>query len=181
MAASVSAVSPDCVMPMTRSPSTMTGVAVAELAGHVDHDGHAGPRLQRVGPDQARVVGGAAADDDDPPGVAQDLDGQRARVVEVHAVVADGAVGDRLGQGVRLLVDLLEHERLVARLLGGLLVPVDALDLAVQRRGVRGEELGAVRGDRTISPFSMYCTSRVCARKAGRRRRRRSPPRRGRR
>ena len=49
---------------------------------------------------------------------------------------ARGAVGDRLGDGVGLLVDLLEHERLVAALLGGLLVPVDVRDLALESAAV---------------------------------------------
>ena len=64
--------------------------------------------------------------------VAQDRLVERALVVEVDAVVAQRAVGDRLGDGVGLLVDLLEHERLVAALLGGLLVPVDLRDLALE-------------------------------------------------
>ena len=59
---------------------------------------------------------------------------------EVDAVGAQRAVGDRLGDGVGLLVDLLEHERLVAALLGGLLVPVDARDLALDRRAVGLQE-----------------------------------------
>ena len=60
-------------------------------------------------------------------------------------VAARGAIGDRLGDGVGLLVDLLEHERLVAALLGGRLVPVDVRDLALQRRAVGREELHARR------------------------------------
>ena len=79
------------------------------------------------------MVRGAAGDDDDPPRREQLLVAERALVVEVDAVLADGAVGDRLGERVRLLVDLLEHERLVAALLGGLLVPVDDRDLALDR------------------------------------------------
>ena len=48
------------------------------------------------------------------------------------------AVGQRLGHGVGLLVDLLEHEGLVAALLGGLVVPVDLVDLALDRAAVDG-------------------------------------------
>ena len=72
---------------------------------------------------------------------------QRARLVEVDAVLAQRAVGDRLGDGVGLLVDLLEHERLEAALLGGLLVPVDLLDLALERRAVGQQEARAVGRD----------------------------------
>ena len=61
----------------------------------------------------------------------------RPELAEVDAVGAHGAVGDRLGDRVRLLVDLLEHERLVAALLGDVGVPVDVLDRALDRRAVR--------------------------------------------
>ncbi len=63
---------------------------------------------------------------------------------EVDAAPARRAVGDGLGYGVRLLVDLLEHERLVAALLGGRLVPVHVRDLTLQRSAVGREELHAV-------------------------------------
>ena len=54
------------------------------------------------------------------------------------------ALADRLGDGVGLLVDLLEHERLVALLLGGVGVPVDLDDLALERLAVGGLELDAL-------------------------------------
>ena len=79
------------------------------------------------------------------------------------------AVGDRLGDRVGLLVDLLEHERLVAALLGGLLVPVDGLDRPRStRRAVGGREARRRRGA-TIDDLVVLddCTSRVWARKAG--------------
>ena len=53
-------------------------------------------------------------------------------------------LADRLGDRVGLLPDLLEHERLVALLLGRVLVPLDLLHLALDRRAVAGEERGAV-------------------------------------
>jgi hypothetical protein len=65
----------------------------------------------------------------------------------VHAVVAQRAVGDRLGDRVRLLVDLLEHERLEAALLGGLVVPLDLVDLARDLGPVGLEERRALRRD----------------------------------
>ncbi len=49
-------------------------------------------------------------------------------------------VADRLGDGLRLLVDLLEHERLEARLLRALVVPVERHRLVVDRRAVGGVE-----------------------------------------
>ena len=53
---------------------------------------------------------------------------------EIDAVGVRQAVGDRLGDGVGLLVDLLAHEGRVAALLGGVLVPVDLVGLALDRR-----------------------------------------------
>ena len=80
--------------------------------------------------------------------VAQHVVGDRLAQVEVDAVGAHGAVGDRLGDRVRLLVDLLEHERLVAALLGGLGVPLDRLDRAVDLGSPAGvEQLDAVGRD----------------------------------
>ena len=81
----------------------------------------------------------------------------------------DRAVGDRLGDRVGLLVDLLEHERLVAALLGGLLVPVDLLDLALDSARRRAcMNVDAVRArSTTISPFSMNWTRRVSREEGG--------------
>ena len=144
MAASVSAVSPDWVMPITRSPAPTTGIAVAVLRGDVHLDRDARPLLERVAADQAGVVGGPAGDDDDAVAVAQEGVVDRAEPVEVDAVGADRAVGDRLGDGVGLLVDLLEHERLVAALLRHLLAPVDLVDRALDGLAGGVEELDAV-------------------------------------
>ena len=55
IAASVSAVSPDCVMPMTSSPVADDRVAVALLRGDVHLDRDARPLLDRVAPDQPGV------------------------------------------------------------------------------------------------------------------------------
>ena len=144
IAASVSAVSPDWVMPIDEVARADHRIAVAVLGGDVHLDRDARPLLERVAADQAGVVRGAAGDDDDAVAVAQEGVVDRAELVEVDAVGADGAVGDRLGDGVRLLVDLLEHERLVAALLGDLLAPVDLVDRALDRLAGGGEELDAV-------------------------------------
>ena len=98
-------------------------VAVAELAGQLDLDRQPGPVLDRVLGEQPGVVGGAAGDDEDLVDLAQFLIGQPLLVEHDPAVdeVAEQGVGDRGG----LLGDLLEHEVLVAALLGGGEVPVD--------------------------------------------------------
>ena len=122
-------------------------VAVAVLGGDVHLDRDARPLLERVTADQARVVRRAAGDDDDPLDLAQARVVDRAEVAEVDAVGLRRAVGDRLGHRVGLLVDLLEHEGLVAALLGHLLAPVDLLDLALDALAGGGEELDAVTAE----------------------------------
>ncbi len=93
------------------------------------------------------MVGGAAGDDDDAPAGGEELVGDRAEVAEVHAVAARGAVGDRFGHRVGLLMDLLEHERLVAALLGHFGAPVDVLDGALDARAVGLHEHDVVGRD----------------------------------
>ena len=110
-------------------------VAVAVLGGDVHLDRHPRPLLDRVAADQAGVVGGAAGDDHDPPHAAQEVVVE-LDLGEVDAVVAGQPVGDRLGDRVGLFVDLLQHEGLVAALLGGVLVPGDLLGLALDRVAV---------------------------------------------
>ena len=58
------------------------------------------------------------------------------------------AVADRLGDGLGLLVDLLEHEGLEAALLGALVVPVELRRLVLDGRAVGAPERGALGGDR---------------------------------
>ena len=117
-------------------------VAVAVLRGDVHLDGQARPLLDGVAAHQTGVVARAAGDDDDALRVAQDV---LVDVVgQVDPVRADRAARDGLGDRVGLLVDLLEHEGLVAGLLGRLLVPVDLGDLAVDRLARRRHERDAV-------------------------------------
>ncbi len=98
-------------------------VAVTEFAGQLDLDGQPGPVLDRVLGEQAGVIRGAAGHHEDLVDLAQLLIGE-ALLVEHDAPVdevAEQGVGDRGG----LLRDLLEHEVLVAALLGGRQIPVD--------------------------------------------------------
>ena len=58
------------------------------------------------------------------------------------------AVADRLGDGLGLLVDLLEHERLEAALLGAFDVPVQLDEIVLDRRPVDAAERHALGRDR---------------------------------
>ena len=98
-------------------------VAVDPLARDVGLDREARPLLDDVAADDAGVVRGAARDDHDAAQVL-DLEIGQADALEEELAVAR-AVADRLAHRLGLLVDLLEHERLVAALLGRLVVPVD--------------------------------------------------------
>ena len=84
-------------------------IAVAELAGVLDFDRHAGEFLEQVFADQPRVVARAAGGHDDAVDLAQLLrrEVQAAEVGGGVVVVEPAAhrVGERLG----LLVNLLEH------------------------------------------------------------------------
>ena len=82
------------------------------------------------------MVRGAAGDDHDPAQLAQ-LVLVHAETVLHELAVAD-AVADRLGEALGLLVDLLEHVRLVAGALGDLLVPVDLVHLELDLLAVDG-------------------------------------------
>ena len=121
-------------------------VAVAELGGDIHLDRPPRPPFDRVAADEAGVVGGPAGDDHDAPDVLEELV-RDAEVLELDAVRAEPA-GERLRHRVGLLVDLLEHERVVATLLGLVLVPVDLVDLTLERRAVGRDEARALRGDR---------------------------------
>ena len=64
------------------------------------------------------------------------------------------AVADRLGDGLGLLVDLLEHERLEAGLLGALVVPVELRGFVLDGAAVRALEdraLGPQRDDLSVA------------------------------
>ena len=76
------------------------------------------------------------------------------------------ALADRLRDRLGLLVDLLQHERLVALLLGSLVVPVDLDLLALDLVARHVEEACAFRGDRDDLAVLDDWTRRVWRRKA---------------
>ena len=78
--------------------------------------------------------------------------GAQAQTVEDHLAARTDALDEGVGQRDGLLVDLLEHEGLVAGLLGRLLVPVDLLGLPVDRRAVQSRQFDAVRPDHDDLP-----------------------------
>ena len=118
--------------------------AVAELARDVDLDGQARPLLDQEAPDQARMARRAAGGDADPVDAEQHLVADAG--LELHAAVAE-ALADRVAQCGRLLVDLLEHERLVAALLGGLGVPGHEVLVARDLAPLDAEQRGALGRD----------------------------------
>ena len=129
-------------------------VAVAVLRGDVHLDRQPRPLLDRVAPDQAGVVGGAAGDDHDPAHVREQRLVQRA-LPRPGPPPSPAAVrsADRLGDRVGLFMDLLEHERLIPALLGGVLVPVDRLHRPLQllARGRRDRDaVGAQHDDLVV-------------------------------
>ena len=124
------------------------GIAVDPLARDIGLDRQSRPLLHDVPADDARVVRRAAGDDDDTAEIA-DLLLVEPEAVEHEMPVTD-TVADRLAHRLRLLVDLLEHERLVTALLGRLVVPVDRNH--VGRAAVRAVELRAGRRDRDDVP-----------------------------
>jgi len=123
------------------------GVAVAVLAGVVDFDGEAGEALDHELAGEAGVPGGAAGGDGDLAGVAEvfvgDLHGFEEDFAGVEGDAAEGGVAD----GAWLLVDLLEHEVLVAGLFGLDGVPGDALDFEGEGVGVEVGEGDALLGE----------------------------------
>ena len=131
IAPSVSRVSPDCEMPITSVSGPMHGVAVDPLGGDVRLDRDAPHSSSTYRPTTAAWYAVPHARMTTRRMFAQLLV-REAEALELEPPVPD-TVADRLGDGLGLLVDLLEHERLVAALLGALVVPVE-LDLVVLDR-----------------------------------------------
>ena len=109
-------------------------IPVHPLGRNVELDRNAGPLLDDVAAYHARVVGRPACHEDDALELFDVLAGH-VEALEDERAVPD-AVADRLGDGIGLLVDLLQHERLVARLLGALVVPVELDGLVLGRAAV---------------------------------------------
>src|SRR4051795_7015269 len=127
------------------------GIPVTPLACDVRLDGDTGPLLDDVATDDGSVIGGAAGDDHDATEIL-DLELVQADALE-HELAAPRAIADRLPHCFRLLVDLLEHEGLVAALLGDLVVPVHRLDVLVLDLAFVVEEPCAFRRDRDDLAF----------------------------
>ena len=123
------------------------GRAVAELAGVVDLGAQAGEALDHELAGEAGVPTGAAGGDGDLAGVAQFGVGEMHLGEEDAAGVGGDAAQDGVADGARLLVDLLEHEVLVAGLFGLDGVPCDALDAEGDGRAVEVGEGDAGGGE----------------------------------
>ena len=122
-------------------------VAVAELRGELHLAGDPGPVLDRVLRDHAGVERGAARDHDDLVDLAQLLLAD-PDLVELEGAVLVVAAEQGVGDGARLLEDLLAHEPVVAVLLRRGEVPVDVVRRRVRRRAVEVGDLDALAGDR---------------------------------
>ena len=105
------------------------GRAVAILAGVIDFGAQAGEALDHELAGEARVPTGAAGGDGDLGAGAEIRVGELHLGEEDAAGVGGDAAEDGVADGAGLLVDLLEHEVLVAGLFGLDGVPCDALDL----------------------------------------------------
>ncbi len=88
-----------------------------------------------------------ARDDDDLVDLAQLAVGD-AYLVELEHPLRVVPAEQRVGDGPRLLEDLLAHEPVVAALLGGREVPVDVVARALGRRAVEADHLDTLTGDR---------------------------------
>ncbi len=142
----VSRVSPGLRDPDHQRVCVQHRVPVDPLGRDVVLDRDTRPLLDRVPSGDGRVVRRARGEDHDPPQVAQ-LVVVHPEPLELEPTVPH-AIADGVGDGLRLLVDLLEHERLEAGLLGPLVVPVELDDLVLDGGAVRGGEVPrARRGD----------------------------------
>ena len=99
-------------------------IAVAELAGQFDIDRDARPVLDGVLRDQSRVVRRTAGHDDDLVDLSEFGVGE-PHLIEVEAPVARDTAAQGIRHRLGLLSDLLEHEEVVAALLGGCRIPGD--------------------------------------------------------
>ena len=116
--------------------------AIPELRGDFDTDRDVGQVFKDILSDHADVVGGTASDDED---VVDRLDVIRGHAgrgeVDLVLVVGDGM--DGVLDGLRLFVELLEHEVLVSAAFGRFRVPGDLGQVLDQRLAVDVVELDA--------------------------------------
>ena len=183
-AASVSAVSPDCVMAIARVRRADDRVAVAELAAVVDLDRDA-RRAARSGTCRPAPACQQVPQASRPRRFARRRSASAApELLEVDLARSRDrdAAEQRVAHGPRLLVDLLEHEVLVAALLRLHRVPGDPLRSArTTARPSKSVKRTLVGGQRRDLAVVEEDDSRACGRGArGCRRRRSSRPRRGR-
>ena len=126
----VSAVSPDCVIRMVRSPGPVKRIAIAKLAGVVHFHRKLGQSLDHELARQSGVPTGAASRDVHLVELAEIVVGDVHLVEEHLAGVERDAAQRGVAHGARLLVDFLQHEMLEAALLRHDGVPGDVLHLA---------------------------------------------------
>ena len=118
--------------------------AVAELGPDVRPRGQTGPVLESRRADQGRIERGAAGDELD-PGHGPEHVFEAGELLDDDAAVLVDPSDDRLAERLGLLVDLLEHEVLVAALLGGLGRPVDRRDRSFAGQSVHAGDRDAPR------------------------------------
>ncbi len=108
-------------------------VAVAKLARDLDVGGQAGEILKQIAAHEPGVPGRPAADDIELAQAREVVRGD-GDLGQVHRLALEGdAAPQRVRDGARLLVDLLEHEVLVAALLGHRRRPRDGRLLPARR------------------------------------------------
>ena len=110
------------------------GVPVDPFGRDVVLDGDPRPLFDRVARAHRGVVARPGREDHDPTQLAE-LAVVHPEAFELELALAK-PVTDGLRDRVRLLVDLLQHERLVAGLLCALEVPVELDDVVLDRRPV---------------------------------------------
>ncbi len=149
--ASVSAVSPDWLTAMTRVRSSIGG-CVAHLAP--DHAGcrKLRPLLHQVGAHVTGIAGRPAADQVHPLRTPQ-LVLDRVELRKRHLTGRRDAAPQRLLDGVRLLVDLLEGEMREAALLGGGDVPLDVRHRPIDRDAVEANDPHPIGADHRDVPL----------------------------
>ncbi len=103
---------------------------VSHLVGVFHGRGKAQQPLEDLLADEACVIGRATRGHPDPLDLAGELVAE-ADILEPHGAVLVESARQGLGDHGRLLVDLLQHEVVVATLLGPLGVPIDVQDFAV--------------------------------------------------